>query len=121
MYGNELIIDNPSDQAIELRIRKRKSQDDVGSQILCDEKPIMWATEAEHFVFGERIGSHSEKRFRIVYQVPDHRRDVRLSLRFKVSVAMRRMLCELRDEYLARISFLGSAANRLNSVFKKSI
>ena len=121
MYGSELVLGNPSDEALELLIRKRKSQDEGGSQILCDEKPIKWTSEAEHLVFRERIGSHREKRFRIVYQVPDHRGDVRLSLRFKVSVAMRRMLCELRDEYLARISFLGSAANRLNSVFKKSI
>ena len=121
MYGSELVLGNPSDEALELLIRKRKSQDEVGSQILCDGKPIKWTSEAEHLVFRERIGSHREKQFRIVYRVPDHRRDVRLSLRFKVSVAMRRMLCELRDEYLARISFLGSAANRLSSVFKKSI
>ena len=48
MYGNELLIGNPSDQAIEVRIRKRKSQDDLASEILCDKKPIMWAAEAEH-------------------------------------------------------------------------
>ena len=72
MYGNELVISNPSDQAVDMRIRKRKSQGDLVSEIMCDEKPIRWATEVDHFVFGTKIESQSEKRFRVVYQEQPH-------------------------------------------------
>lgn len=121
MYGNELLINNPSDQAIEVKIRKRKSQDDLVSEILCDEKPVMWATEGEHFVFGERILTHSEKRFRVVYQVQAPAGKMRRSLRFELAVAARRILSEFRDDYLSRSRFLSATADRLKAVLRKAM
>ena len=121
MYGNELLIDNPSDQAIEVKIHKRKSQDDLVSEILCDEKPVMWATEAEQLVFGERIWSRSEKRFRVVYREQTQARKERRSLRFELSVATRRILSEFRDHFLSRSHFLSVPADRLKSVLRKAI
>jgi len=56
MYGNELTIDNASDQDIEVRIRKRKSPDDLVSEILCNEKPVNWATEAERLSLASGSG-----------------------------------------------------------------
>lgn len=106
MYGNELLIDNPSDQSIEVRIRKRKKRDDLASEILCDDKPIMWSTEAEHFVFGERVASHSERRFQVVYPEQAHVGKVPRSLRYELAVAARRILSEFRDDYLSTIRFL---------------
>jgi len=53
MYGDEPPISNPSDQAIELRISKRKSQDDAVSKILCDGKPVVCAADAGHLILGE--------------------------------------------------------------------
>ncbi len=121
MYGNELIISNPLDQAIDVTIRKRKSHDDPVSEILCDEKSITWATDIEHVIFGEKIGSHSEKRFRVVYRGQAHTEKVRRSLRFELSVAVRRILSELRDDYLSRSRFPRGPANRLKSVSRKAI
>jgi len=121
MYGNELLIDNPSDQAIEVRIRKRKNQDDLPSEILCDGKPVMWATEVEHFVFGERIWPHSERRFRVVYREQAHAGKVRRSLRFELAVAVRRILSEFRDDYLCRSRFLSAPVDRLKSVLRQAI
>jgi hypothetical protein len=120
MYGNELLIGNSSDQAIEVRIRKRRSQDDLASEIMCDETPMTWATEVEHFVFGERIGSHCEKSFRLVYREPAHAGKERRSLRFELAVAARRILSELRDNYLSTGCFLGAPVQRLKSAFKKA-
>jgi hypothetical protein len=120
MYSNELLIENPSDQAIEVRIRKRKSQDDLASEILCDGKPVMWTTEVEHFVFGERIGSHSEKCFRVVYPEQAHTGKVRRSLHFELAVAARRILSEFRDDYLSTSRFLSVLIERLKSVPRKA-
>ncbi len=120
MYSNELVIGNPSGQAIEVRIRKRKSQDDLASAMLCDEKSVMWATEVEHFVFDERIGSHSEKCFRVVCPEQAHAGNVRRSLRFELAVAARRILCEFRDDYLSKNRFLSAPAERLKSFLRKA-
>jgi hypothetical protein len=121
MYGNELLFGNLSDQSIEVKIRKRKSQDDLAFEILCDEKPIMWATEVEHFVFGERVWPQSEKLFRVVYREQAHAGKVRRSLRVKLAVAARRILCEFRDDYLSTSRLLSALAERLKSVHRKVI
>jgi hypothetical protein len=121
MYGNELLIGNPSDHAIEVRIRKRRNQDELISEVLCEEKPLMWTNEVEHLVFGERIGSRGEKRFRVVYREQAHGEHVRRSLSFELSVAVRRILSEFRDDYLARSRFLSAPADILKSVLRKAI
>jgi hypothetical protein len=121
MYGSELLVNNPSDQAIEVRIRKRKSHDDLASEILCDEKSVMWATEGEYFVFGEEIGPHAEKCFRVV---PPKRADAgndRRSLRFELAVAVRRILSEFRDDYLSTSHILSGRAERLKNALKKTV
>jgi hypothetical protein len=121
MYSNELLINNPSDQPIKVKVRWKKNQDDLVSKILCDEKPVTWATEVEQLVFGERIPSCSEKRFRVVCQEQAYAGKVRRSLRFELSVAARRFLSELRDQYLSRSRFLSVPADRLRSVLRKAI
>ena len=120
MYGNELLIDNPTDQSIEVRIRKKRSQDDLISEILSDETPVSWTTEGEHFVFGDRIRSHSEKCFRVVYPEKAHAGKVRRSLRFELTVAMRRILSEFRDDHLSANRLLSAPVEKLKSALKKS-
>jgi len=121
MYGTELLVDNPSDQAIEVRVRKRKSHDDLASDILCDEKPVAWVNEVKHFVFGDRISSHSEKCFQVVYQEQTTTGKVRRSLRFELAVAVRRILSEFRDNYLSTSRLFSSPAERLRTVIRKAI
>lgn len=121
MYGNELVVSNGSDQPMDVRIRKRKNKNDLILEILCDEKPCLWTTEAEHIVFGERIASHCETRFLVVYQEQAHNGTVHRSLGFELSVAVRRMLSEFRDDYWFRSGFLKDSADRLKSAFRKVI
>jgi len=121
MYGNELIIGNVSDQTIEVKVRKRTSQDDLIAEIVCDEKAVVWAIEDEHLLFGERIQPHSEKCFRVVYQEHAHAAQASRSLRFEMAVAARRVLSEFRDVYLSRSDFLSSQAGRLKNALKKAI
>ena len=121
MYGNELVISNPSDQAVDVRIRKRKSQNDLVSEILCDEKPIRSTTDFDYFVFGTKIESQSEMRFRVVYREQHHPEKFRRSLRFEVGVAARRILSEFRDDFLFRSRFVRDPAARFKSVFRKAL
>ena len=121
MYGNELSIGNPSDQAIVVRIRKRKDQDDPVSEILCEEKPVPWETNREYFVFGQGISSRSEKCFRVVYGEQASAGMDRRSMRFELSVAVRRMLSEVRDDYLSGARFLSVPLERLKRGAKRTI
>ena len=120
MYGNELLIDNPSDQEIELRVHKRESHADLVAEILSDGKPVTWTTEADQLVFGERIWPHSEKRFQVVYRERARAEAVGRSLRFELSVAIRRILSEVRDEYLSRSSFLSTTAASLKNAVMRA-
>jgi hypothetical protein len=120
MYGNELLIDNPSDQVIEVRVRKRENQVDLVAEILCDGKPVSWAAEADHLVLGERIQPRSKKRLQVVYREQPEAEELNRSLRFELSVAARRILCEFRDEYLSRSRFLTTTAASLRNALTKT-
>ncbi len=121
MYGNELVIGNPSDRAIEVIVRKKRSENEIVSEIQCDKRSIIWAIESDSLVFDQRIGPHSEKRFRVVHQEPDHGIHVRRAVRYELSVALRRIFSEIRDNYLAKSRFLSAPADRLKGALRKAI
>jgi hypothetical protein len=117
MYGTELRIDNASDQAIEVKVRKRETQIPLVSEILCDDKLVVWTSDIEHLVFSGRIPPRSEKHFRVLYRKQADVERVGRSLPYEVSVALRRVLSEFRDDYLSKSHFLSATAGR----FKEAI
>ena len=121
MYGNELFIENPSDQLIDVQVRKRENQVDLVAGILSDGKAATWAAEGDDVVLSERIWPRSERRIQVVYREQAEARNLGRSLRFELSVAARRFLSEFRDDYLSRSRTLSAAAARLrNSVTRAS-
>jgi len=121
MYGNDLLIDNPTGQSMKLEIRKKRSQDDFVSEILSDKTPVAWTTEGEHFVFSDRIRSCSEKCFRVVYREKACAGKTRRSLGFELAVATRRILSEFRDNYLFTSRLLSAPIEKLKSALRKPI
>jgi hypothetical protein len=121
MYGSELVVNNLSDRAIKVSIRKRKSPDDTASGMLCDQNPVLWAIEGRYFVFAEEIGPHTEKCFRVVLPEQADARTDRRSLRFELAVAVRRILSEFRDNYLSTSQILSGPAERLKNALKKAV
>jgi len=121
MYGNELLVGNRSDRTIDVTIRKRKSQNDLVSEILCGEKPIAWAAEAEQLRFVERIESYKEKRFRVIYQEQLPQGIPPRSLRLELNVAARRILSEIGDQYLSTNRFLSAPAARMKNLLRKAV
>lgn len=119
MYGNELLLDNPSDQAIEVRIRKREDQAGLVDEIFCDGKRVTWTSDVDHIAFGERISPRSQRCFEVVYREQADAGKMDRSLRFESSVAVRRMLSEFRDEYLSRSRFLTNTAASLKNVLTR--
>ncbi len=119
MYANEVLIHNPLDHAINVNIRKREHEAELITEVRCDESPLMWITNGDHVVFDERIGSYGERHFQVFYREQDDTENTVRSLRFELSVAGRRILSELRDNYLSRSRFLSTTAANLKNVFAK--
>jgi hypothetical protein len=120
MYGSELLFDNLSEHKIEVRIRKRKGEDDRLSEVLCDNNSIAWTMEHEHHIFGQQIEPRTQKLFRAVYKEKAFARTLPRSLRFELSVAVRRLLCEFRDECVTQSPFLGTSAVKLKRVLRRT-
>ena len=121
MYGNELVLGNPSGEVLDVSVQKRRSNLEVVSEILSDEQPIKWTSDATRLFFDDRIDPGCEKRFRVAYQTPGQIAYVRQSLRLEASLALRRVFCEIRDDYLTTNRFLGGIAETLNSILRKAI
>jgi hypothetical protein len=122
MYGTELCVDNSSDQAIDVTIRKRESQIDLVSEILSDGKPAVWTSDVEHLVFSDRILPRSKKRFRVNYrkQADGAAAVIGRSLQYEIAVAVRRALSEFRDDYLSRYPLLSATAGRFKGALTRN-
>jgi hypothetical protein len=120
MYANELLIHNPLDRVINVNIRKRENEPDLVSEVQCDRKPLMWTTIDDHVVFEERIKPCGERHLQVFYREQEEAEKVDRSLRFELSVAMRRILSELRDNYFSRSRFLSTTAAKLKNAFAKA-
>ena len=116
MYGNELVVDNQSDQEIELRVYKQESHADLVEGILADGQPVMWTSEAGRLVFSSRALPHRDKSLQVVYREPTNGGKANRSLRFEMSVALRRILSELRDDCLSKSRLLSTTAAGLRNV-----
>jgi hypothetical protein len=120
MYGNELLIHNPLDQPINVHVRKRETAADSVAEVRSDQKPIIWASKADHLVYDERIEPCSERHLQVFYREQDEAENLGRSLRFELSVAVRRILSEFRDDYLSRSHFLSTTASSLKNALLKA-
>jgi hypothetical protein len=120
MYGNELLIDNPSDQVSNVSVRKRENDVDLIVEVRCDQKPIKWIPMDDYLAYDERIEPGGERLFQVLYREQNEAEKVKRSLRFELSVAARRILSEWRDNYLPRSRFLRTTAANLKNVLAKA-
>jgi hypothetical protein len=120
MYGNELLIDNPSDKSVNVHVRMREDRVDLVSEVRCDQRPVRWTTHGQHLCFDEVVGPRSERHFRVLYREQAKTENLNRSLSFEVSVAARRFLSEFRDDYLSRSRVLSTAAASVKNVIMKA-
>ena len=101
MYGSELLFLNPINEEMDVRIRKRESRADAVAQVRCSS-----GVTKPHYVDGEivihrRLEPREELKIEVQYKDAAPIEMVRRHRSFEVSVALRRILSEVRDEYLA--------------------
>ncbi len=112
MYGSELLVENPLKETVNVRVRKREIEADLVTEVRCNLEPISWTRDADHIFYEASIEPSNEKYFQTLYSEPREVGRPMPSLPFELSVAIRRVLSEVRDEYLSKNRFLsGTAAN----------
>ena len=102
MYGSELLVENPLDETVNVRVRKRENEADLVTEVRCNLEPISWTREDGYLFYESRIEPSSEKYFQTLYSEPREAGSPMQSLPFELSVAIRRVLSEVRDEYLSK-------------------
>ena len=120
MYGNELTIDNASDQMLNLHVWKRENLADLVAEVRCEAGSLRWTANADRLAFEVQIDPRSENHFQVFYREQVETGKVDRSLRFELSVAARRILSEFRDNYLSKSSFLTTTAASLKSALAKA-
>lgn len=104
MYGAELRLANPSERALEVSIRKRELEPSLVAGVLAGGKPTDWTAEGDGVVFSTTVPARGETFFQIAYRsVPEPVQGSR-PLRYEVTVAVRRILSEIRDNYWSKVS-----------------
>ena len=106
MYSTESMIENPSDRPTDVIVRKREPRPEIVAAVTCDDNRVDWSGVGGQLVYGGRIQPHASQRFNVLYREIGAIDKVERSLHFEVSVALRRILSEWRDEYLSEGRFL---------------
>jgi hypothetical protein len=105
MYANEIRIVNSEDRDLRVHIRKRETMPGAVTQCLANGVNVPWTRETDSVVCEGEIRPGTEWLFKLVYSTGAARHIDGDPLRYKLSVAARRMLSELRDELQPRLRF----------------
>jgi hypothetical protein len=120
MFCGELIVRNASDSPLDVRTRKPRGTGEVVSQVWCDDKATAWRVDGDYILFESRIDAFSETRFRIILQDQAPLGTENRTLKLELAIAARRILSEVRDEYLSESSYYSVFTNKLRNVGRKS-
>ena len=120
MYGSELLIGNPLEKEVSVHVTKRENGAEFVTDVRCDLESISWTRDADHLACETRVGPTEEKYFQIFYREPSEDGQPGQSLRFELSVALRRVLSEFRDEYLSKGRFLSNTAANIKQLLSQA-
>jgi len=104
MYGSEVRLTNAADRERDICVRKRESDPALVASVEIDGSRIEPAKSAHDITFTHRLAPRSEALVRVFYReslAPSRRT---ASIKYELTVAARRILSELRDEYIAPLT-----------------
>jgi hypothetical protein len=102
MYGNELVVANASTEPVRARICKKENEDFAVADVQSGGRSIHWESNSKTLTLCPEIPALSDVLISILYKecpAPPARAP---SLQYELSVAARRLLSELRDEYVQK-------------------
>ena len=63
MFGNELLVNNPFERALDIQVRKKEHQPSLVDQVQGDGTPVKWTTDADQLVYNETLRPLAKESF----------------------------------------------------------
>jgi len=104
MFGNEVLLNNPTDRAFGVSLMKRERDASTVASVEYAGRPLEWTSDGDHLRFSSpQVPPGTSALVKISYNASDTRRPVRRSLKYETAVMVRRVLSQFRDEYVQRL------------------
>ena len=100
MYGSELKLTNDSERETEISVSKRESNPSLVESVAIDASTVESANGGDAVRFNYRLPPKSEALVKVFYRGNSVQSSRPASVKYQVAVAARRLLSELRDEYV---------------------
>jgi hypothetical protein len=101
MYGTDLLVRSRANDQVDVVIRKKECGTDAIAEVQCNPGPAACMFESGNLVVRSQIEPQGEMWVKVKYTHRASTKKATIPLSFKVSVALRRIFSEIRDEYLA--------------------
>ena len=107
MFGKELQLKNDADEEVEYIVRRLEKDPSEIEEVRVGSRIIEWASYTGGISFRFRLSAGESTVIKIIYRDPSQTSQVE-SQKFwdAARVALRRYLCEARDNYIAKIQLL---------------
>jgi hypothetical protein len=102
MYGTEALLTSSDDRIADFHVDKREHDVSVIADVANDGRNIKWSHTSDGLTFECVVPAREQVRVQIRYQDNSVARRAPVSVRYELSVAARRILSELRDEYVQK-------------------
>jgi len=105
MFGKELLLENSGNQKKYFCVRKTESAPEQIKEVRAGNRTMAWTTIRSGVAFQTEVEPHSRQMIRIVYHEFSQNGFPGENLPHRFNAALRRYLCEFRDNYVMRKSF----------------
>ena len=120
MYGEKLIIENPSTEPRHVLILKEEGDLDCVKAVLADHEPIDCASEGKNIRFNVTLGPKQTIQVQIIYLDKLGINTTHTGVGYEAKTRLRRYLSEFRDNYLSQSELLTHTASRIRQHLKPS-
>lgn len=108
MYGTELMIDGVPGEQAHVRIRKRENAPGDVAEVRFDGQSVAWLAEKDAILVDETVELSDRRTLKVLYRNESGKGSTTRPLHLEVGVAVRRMLSEVRDDYVSKKALLGN-------------
>ena len=108
MYGKELLVENLSDRTKQFLVRRRESNPSLIKEVFAGGRRIAWNGSDDRIQFEVEVKPGENLRIRVhLHELGEVNERVE-NLNDKTRTMLRRYLCELRDNYIQKLTSLAS-------------
>lgn len=119
VYSNAIILANPLEEPMRYRVTKPEHNPTSLASVLYDDVPMDYGFSHDQIISEITIAPYSQSRITYTYKKPP-RSNFHYSLQESCEIRIRRVLCNVRDNYFSKIPKLLSIAQRIRNVFPNS-